>query len=206
MDAASRAGVSTLPRSARKDGRLAVIDIGSNSIRLVVFDGLKRAPATMFNEKVLCGLGRGLERSGHLNPEGVSLAIPNLVRFTALAKAMGIERVDLIGTAAVRDAEDGLDFVEAVQKETGHTIRVLSGAEEAQLSALGVIAGNPEADGIMGDLGGGSLELVEVNNGKIGHATTLALGPNSSTLPTARSSKRTPRPMMQSVSPMAKLA
>ena len=177
MDAASRAGVSTLPRSARKDGRLAVIDIGSNSIRLVVFDGLKRAPATMFNEKVLCGLGRGLERSGHLNPEGVSLAIPNLVRFTALAKAMGIERVDLIGTAAVRDAEDGLDFVEAVQKETGHTIRVLSGAEEAQLSALGVIAGNPEADGIMGDLGGGSLELVEVNNGKIGHATTLALGP-----------------------------
>ncbi len=177
MVAGSLAPASALSKSSPKDGRIAVIDIGSNSIRLVVFDGLKRAPATVFNEKVLCGLGRGLQKSGYLHPDGVALAIPNLVRFTALAKAMGIERVDLIATAAVRDAEDGLQFADAVERACGEPIRILSGAEEAQLSALGVIAGNPEADGIMGDLGGGSLELVEINQGKIGRATTLALGP-----------------------------
>lgn len=177
MDVASRATVSRLPKSATKDRRIAVIDIGSNSIRLVVFDGLKRAPATVFNEKVLCGLGRGLQSSGQLNPEGVELAVPNLIRFTALTHAMGVERVDLIATAAVRDAQNGPDFVKTVEQACGHPVNVLSGAEEARLSALGVIAGNPQADGIMGDLGGGSLELVDVKNGKIGAATTLALGP-----------------------------
>lgn len=174
---ASPASVSTLPKSRAKDKRIAVIDIGSNSIRLVVFDGLKRAPAVVFNEKVLCGLGRGQQSSGRLNSEGVEMAIPNLVRFTALVRAMGIERVDLIATAAVRDADDGPVFCRTVEQACGHPIRVLSGAEEAQLAALGVIAGNPRADGILGDLGGGSLELVEVNAGKIGRATTLALGP-----------------------------
>jgi exopolyphosphatase/guanosine-5'-triphosphate,3'-diphosphate pyrophosphatase len=172
-----QAAVASLAHGSARDERVAVVDIGSNSIRLVVFDGLKRAPATLFNEKVLCGLGRGLQSSGRLSPEGVALAIPNLVRFTALARAMGIGRIDLIATAAVREAEDGADFRAAVEKRCGHRIRVLTGEEEAELSALGVIAGNPAADGIMGDLGGGSLELVEVNDGKVGRSTTLALGP-----------------------------
>ncbi len=177
MNVQEQAAVASLARGSARDERVAVIDIGSNSIRLVVFDGLKRAPATVYNEKVLCGLGRGLQSSGHLSPEGVALAVPNLVRFTALARAMGIGRIELIATAAVREAEDGAEFRAAVEKQCGHPIRVLSGAEEAQISALGVIAGNPAADGIMGDLGGGSLELVEVNDGKVGHSTTLALGP-----------------------------
>ena len=177
MAVASRAKTSTLPQKKSRDRRVAVIDIGSNSIRLVVFDGLKRAPATVFNEKVLCGLGRGVQTTGCLNPEGVALAIPNLVRFTALVSAMGIDRVELIATAAVRDADDGADFCQTVEAACGHSVRVLSGAEEAQFAALGVIAGNPSADGILGDLGGGSLELVEVKGGQIGRATTLALGP-----------------------------
>lgn len=154
-----------------------MVDIGSNSIRLVVFDGVKRAPATVFNEKVLCGLGRGLQSSGRLSPEGVAMAVPNLVRFTSLARAMGVGRIDLIATAAVREASDGDAFRQAVEQQCGQPIRILSGEEEAELSALGVIAGNPRADGIMGDLGGGSLELVEVNHGKVGRSTTLALGP-----------------------------
>ncbi|MEQ8354147.1 MAG: Ppx/GppA family phosphatase [Kiloniellaceae bacterium] len=177
MSAKAPAAVASQPRASAGDERLAVIDIGSNSIRLVVFDGLKRAPSTIYNEKVLCGLGRGLQSSGRLSPEGVALAIPNLVRFTALARAMGIGRIDLIATAAVREAEDGADFRDTVERQCGHPIRVLSGEEEAELSALGVIAGNPAADGIMGDLGGGSLELVEVNQGKVGRSTTLTLGP-----------------------------
>ena len=177
MNARQPATVASPSRGSARDERIAVIDIGSNSIRLVVFDGLKRAPAMVYNEKVLCGLGRGLQGSGHLSPEGVALAVPNLVRFTALARAMGIGRIELIATAAVREAADGDAFRKAVEESCGLPIRVLSGEEEAQLSALGVIAGNPMADGIMGDLGGGSLELVEVTDGVVGHATTLALGP-----------------------------
>lgn len=177
MNARHQAAVASLAKGNARDERVAVIDIGSNSIRLVVFDGLKRAPATVFNEKVLCGLGRGLQSSGRLSPEGVELAVPNLLRFTALARAMGVGRIDLIATAAVREAEDGAAFREAVEQQCGHPIRVLTGEEEASLSALGVIAGNPASDGIMGDLGGGSLELVEVTGGKVGRSTTLTLGP-----------------------------
>lgn len=164
-------------KAGARDERVAVVDIGSNSIRLVVFDGLKRAPAAVFNEKVLCGLGRGLQSSGRLSPEGVELAVPNLVRFTSLARSMGVGRIDLVATAAVRDAEDGQAFRATVEKLCGHPVRVLSGEEEARLSALGVVAGTPSADGIMGDMGGGSLELVEVNGGRVGRWTTLTLGP-----------------------------
>lgn len=164
------------PAGAR-DERIAIVDIGSNSIRLVVFDGLKRAPAMVFNEKVFCGLGRGLHASGRLSPEGVALAVPNLVRFTALARAMGVGRIEMIATAAVRDASDGQAFRQTVEQHCSHPVRILSGQEEAGFSALGVIAGNPGADGIMGDLGGGSLELVEVKDGRVGRWTTLALGP-----------------------------
>ncbi|MEQ9609123.1 MAG: exopolyphosphatase [Kiloniellaceae bacterium] len=177
MAARRPAAVASLAKGSARDERVAVVDIGSNSIRLVVFDGVKRAPATVFNEKVLCGLGRGLQSSGRLSPEGVALAVPNLVRFTSLARAMGVGRIDLIATAAVRDASDGQAFRATVEQQCGHPIRVLTGEEEAQFSALGVIAGNPGADGIMGDMGGGSLELVEVTNGKVGHSTTTALGP-----------------------------
>src|SRR3546814_11163686 len=119
----------------------------------------------VFNEKVLCGLGRGLAASGRLSPEGVALAVPNLVRFTALARAMGVGRIDLIATAAVREASDGVAFRETVERLCGHPVRVLGGLEEAALSALGVIAGNPSADGILGDLGGGRLEIGSASGG-----------------------------------------
>lgn len=157
--------------------RVAVIDIGSNSMRLVVFDALKRAPAPMFNEKVFCGLGRGLKLTGSLSEEGVELALTNLVRFTRLAHSMGAENLALLATAAVREADNGAAFVEQVYQLCGLKVKVLSGKSEARLSALGVISGMPEADGIMGDLGGGSLELVELKKGRIGRSATLGLGP-----------------------------
>ena len=159
------------------DGHVAVIDIGSNSIRLAVFDAGGRALWPMFNEKVLCGLARGLSTSGRLDPEGAELARRNLVRFTRLARAMGVGRIDLLATAAVREAGDGAEFVADIERLCGLSVRVLDGAEEAHLSALGVIAGRPEAEGVMGDLGGGSLELVEFRGGRPGRWGTLALGP-----------------------------
>jgi exopolyphosphatase/guanosine-5'-triphosphate,3'-diphosphate pyrophosphatase len=157
--------------------RVAVIDIGSNSIRLVVFDRPWRAFVALFNEKVQCALGRGLSATGRLNPEGVELAIPNLMRFTRLAEEMGVRRLDLFATAAVRDARDGPAFVADIERRCRYPVRVLSGEEEAHLSALGVVAGIPDADGLAGDLGGGSLEFVAIDGGVPGARATLALGP-----------------------------
>ncbi|HEX7006014.1 MAG TPA: Ppx/GppA family phosphatase [Alphaproteobacteria bacterium] len=155
----------------------AVIDIGSNSIRLVVFEGLGRSPVPVFNEKVLSALGRRLQSTGRLDPAGVESALVNLDRFVALARAMNVTRLDLLATAAVREAEDGAEFVAAVKKRTGCAIRVLDGGDEARLSAMGVLSGMPAANGIMGDLGGGSLELVELEGGTTQRSATLPLGP-----------------------------
>ncbi len=157
--------------------RIAVIDIGSNSMRLVVFDALKRAPAPVFNEKVFCGLGRGLKRTGRLDEDGVISALTNLARFTGLVRSMGVDKLTLLATAAVREAENGPEFVAQIAERYGLEVEILSGKAEARLSALGVISGMPTADGIMGDLGGGSLELVELKDGKIGRSATLGLGP-----------------------------
>ncbi|HEX6978151.1 MAG TPA: Ppx/GppA family phosphatase [Alphaproteobacteria bacterium] len=157
--------------------RIGVIDIGSNSIRLVVFDGLSRIPHPLFNEKVLCGLGRGLEQTGMLNPGGVELALRNLARFAALAESMGVRRLKVVGTAALRDAEDGPAFVKEVRRHTGLKVSVLDGAEEARLAALGVISGIPDADGMAGDLGGGSLEIVRLDRGELREQDTLPFGP-----------------------------
>src|SRR5690242_9854410 len=129
------------------EGRIAVIDIGSNSLRLVVFDGAVRAPIALFNEKVLCGLGRGLGKTGRLNPDAIGSALDTLKRFVALVRAIGVARLDVIATAAVRDASDGRSFVAEVTRQCGVAVRILDGAGEGRLSALGVVTGIPNADG-----------------------------------------------------------
>ncbi|MDX1710041.1 MAG: Ppx/GppA family phosphatase [Rhodovibrionaceae bacterium] len=174
---ASTATMIRLSQKRKIEGRVGVVDIGSNSIRLVVFDGLRRAPLPVFNERVLCGLGKGLRESGQLDPEGVVLALTNLYRFSRLADAMGVGRIDLLATAAVREASNGKDFVERVEEKTGRAVTVLTGEDEARLAALGVVCGTPGADGLMGDLGGGSLEIVELDKGRVGRTATLGLGP-----------------------------
>ena len=156
---------------------VAVVDIGSNSIRLVVYEGAERAPISVFNEKVLCGLARGLNKTGKLSEGGVTMALSSIARFRALTDAMGVERIDVVATAAVRDAKNGPDFVEQVRERCNLEVRVLPGEEEAHLSALGVLSGIPEASGLMGDLGGGSVELVRIADGKTGAYDTLPLGP-----------------------------
>lgn len=156
---------------------VAVIDIGSNSVRLVVFTGSPRAPVPMFNEKMLCGLGRGMAETGRLDEQGVDMALAALRRFTALAREMNVSSVQAVATAAVRDAQNGPAFVSRAEKECGLQIRTITGQEEAMLSAQGVLSGIPGADGIMGDLGGGSLELVQLLDGAAGEGVTLPLGP-----------------------------
>lgn len=156
---------------------VAIVDIGSNSIRLVVYDGVARTPSAIFNEKAVCALGQGLGASGLLNPQGFAQAVDNLGRFVRLAQAMRVSKLDILATAAVRDAADGALFVRAVKERTGADVRVLSGAEEAQLAAMGVLCGTPEADGMVADLGGGSLELIALDHGQLtGHHITMPLG------------------------------
>jgi exopolyphosphatase/guanosine-5'-triphosphate,3'-diphosphate pyrophosphatase len=154
-----------------------VVDIGSNSIRLVVYESARRTPTSIFNEKVLCGLARGLNNTGKLSDESVAMALSSLARFRALTDAMGVNRIDVVATAAVRDAANGSAFAAAVRDRCNFDVRILSGEEEARLSAQGVLSGIPEADGLMGDLGGGSVEVVRLGGGDTGAHVTLPLGP-----------------------------
>jgi exopolyphosphatase / guanosine-5'-triphosphate,3'-diphosphate pyrophosphatase len=156
---------------------VAVVDIGSNSVRLVVYDGLRRSPTPVFNEKILCGLGKGVAITGKLADSGVARALLALRRFRTLAKQIGVKQVFAVATAAAREASNGQDFIEKAEDAIGVGINVLTGKEEARFAALGVIAGIPEAEGIVGDLGGGSLELIDVSQGKLRDGITLPIGP-----------------------------
>jgi exopolyphosphatase/guanosine-5'-triphosphate,3'-diphosphate pyrophosphatase len=156
---------------------VAVVDIGSNSVRLVVYDGLRRSPTPVFNEKILCGLGKGVAITGKLSEEGVVRALAALRRFRALTRQIGAKQVFAVATAAVREARNGEDFIDRAEEAVGAGIDVLSGKEEARYAALGVIAGIPEADGLAGDLGGGSLELIDIKGGKLRDGVTLPIGP-----------------------------
>ena len=155
----------------------AVIDIGSNSIRLVLYRIEGRAIWTVFNEKVLAGLGRDLPATGRLSVDGVKAAHAALRRFKAVLEQLQPSAVFVTATAAVREAKDGQEFVRQVKAETGLTVKVLPGEEEARLSALGVAAGIPRATGVAGDLGGFSLELIRIEDGRPGEGATLPLGP-----------------------------
>lgn len=164
-------GVDVPPREA------AVIDIGSNSVRLVVYGLEGRAIWTGYNEKVLAGLGREVATTGRLSPEGVRDAIDTIRRFSVLLDALPLSGRHVVATAAVREAEDGQEFCDRIAAETGLKVRVLSGEEEALYAALGVIAGSPQAEGVVADLGGSSLELTPVADGRPGRGVTLPLGP-----------------------------
>jgi exopolyphosphatase / guanosine-5'-triphosphate,3'-diphosphate pyrophosphatase len=156
---------------------VAVVDIGSNSVRLVVYDGLRRSPTPVFNEKILCGLGRGVALSGRLGEDGVVRALAALRRFRTLARQIGVKQVYAVATAAAREASNGEEFIDMAERALGVGIDVLTGKEEARYAALGVIAGIPEADGVAGDLGGGSLELIDIKGGKLRDGVTLPIGP-----------------------------
>lgn len=155
---------------------IGVVDIGSNSVRFVIYDGLTRAPTPVFNEKVLCGLGRSVASTQHLGEKSVECAIQALRRFHAIARNLGVKTVRAIATAAVREAVDGGDFISRGQQALGARIEVLSGEKEARLAAFGIMMGFVNADGVAGDLGGGSLELIDISGDKLNEATTLPLG------------------------------
>jgi exopolyphosphatase/guanosine-5'-triphosphate,3'-diphosphate pyrophosphatase len=160
----------------RKRTSVAVIDIGSNSVRLVVYASMARSLVTVFNEKTLCGLGREVQSTGLLAPDAVAKALTSLRRFRALCRVQKVGRVYAIATAACRDATNGPEFIAQAQRICGVEINILSGPREARLSALGVVSGVHRPDGIVGDLGGGSLELIDVRGNLLHSGVTLPLG------------------------------
>lgn len=160
-----------------QDNYFAVLDIGSNSVRFVVYTNIARTPDTVFNEKVLCGLGKEIGSSGAMDQKAMDKAIAAIKRFAALSRQMKVKNTYSFATAAVRDASNGDAFIKLVNETTGYSVDVLEGAEEARLAALGVISGYPGAKGIVGDLGGGSLELARVDNGKVYECISLPIGP-----------------------------
>jgi exopolyphosphatase/guanosine-5'-triphosphate,3'-diphosphate pyrophosphatase len=162
------------PAPARQP--VGIIDIGSNSVRLVAFEAGARAPTPIFNEKVLCGLGRGLVTTGELPEEGVDRALKALRRFRILGEFMQLADMQVVATAAAREAKNGAAFLAAAEEAIGTKIELLSGRREAELSALGVLSAIYKPDGIVGDLGGGSLELIKVKRSRIGKGASLPLG------------------------------
>ncbi|MEM8826937.1 MAG: Ppx/GppA family phosphatase [Pseudomonadota bacterium] len=154
----------------------AIIDIGSNSIRLVIFRADRRTPFSLFNERVMAGLGSGVADTGAMSADSMEEAHDALCRFARLASDMQAESIEAFATAAVREASNGPDFVARVRDETGIEIETIDGRTEGRYAALGVVAGIPGADGIVGDLGGGSLELVRLKNGKPKKVMSLPIG------------------------------
>ena len=155
---------------------VAIVDIGSNSVRLVIYEGVARSPTVLFNEKMLAGLGRQIVSTGLLDPAGVERALGEFRRFRALCDQAGVEEVHVLATAAAREAENGPAFIERAGEVLGTEIRVLSGREEALYSAYGIMSGFHRPDGIVGDLGGGSLELIDISGHGTGDGITLPLG------------------------------
>lgn len=160
---------------APQDGRTAVIDIGSNSVRLVVFDGHGRLPAFLFNEKVMVGLGARRDEDGALHDDAIADAVEILRRFRSLCSAMNVTDLRTVATAAVREARNGPQLIAQLQ-EIGLPVRLLSGEDEARLAAMGVLSAIPETEGLVGDLGGGSLELARIADGKVQECVSFPLG------------------------------
>ena len=167
-------------RSAKWQRRLihlprAVIDIGSNTVRLVIYEGPGRAPEVVWNEKVAARLGRDLADTGRIPDEAADEALEALARYALLIADRGIEDVQTVATAATRDAENGAKFLGRVA-DLGLMPRQLSGEEEAIASAMGAIGAFPGAKGVVADLGGGSLELVKIEGGQAADAVSLPIG------------------------------
>jgi exopolyphosphatase/guanosine-5'-triphosphate,3'-diphosphate pyrophosphatase len=154
---------------------MAIIDIGSNSVRLVVYSGAPRAPSIIFNEKVLAGLGRELGETGMLGEGPMARALAALRRFRLLVGQMGVRDIRVLATAAVREATNGDSFLKEV-RAVGFKPQVISGEKEGQLAGEGVLSGFPDAHGLVGDLGGGSLELAHVGGGVVHSSISLPFG------------------------------
>lgn len=164
-------------KAQSRDHPVAVVDIGSNSVRLVIYQGASRAALALHNEKTICAIGRNMVSTKRLDDAGMQLALEALARFHELCRGHQVQDVGAVATAAARDAENGGEFIRAAEKALGFPIRILAGEDEARIAAEGTLAGIPDAEGLVADLGGGSLDMVTVEANRTGIAATLPFGP-----------------------------
>jgi len=158
------------------DQHVAIIDIGSNAARLVIYDSLDEAPFKIHNERIICNLGADLSKTNRISKENFQKGIDALARFSKLIKTMNIKVVRAVATAAIRDADNGREFIEQVRKDYNFNIDILDGDDEARLSAQGVMCNGMGQDGIIGDFGGGSLELIVVENSEVKNKVSMPIG------------------------------
>lgn len=195
--------VSSLPEAASADPCFTgVIDIGSNSVRLVIYRVEGRSIWPIYNEKVLAGLGKNLFATQRLNPDGCAETLIALRRFRAIVESYGLSAVHTVATAAIREAEDGPDFARQIEAESGFHVRVLSGPEEAFYSASGVVCGQNGARGIVGDIGGSSLELLALQGEDAFKGVSLPLGPFALGAPQAIDIDKTHAHILQVLTPL----
>jgi exopolyphosphatase/guanosine-5'-triphosphate,3'-diphosphate pyrophosphatase len=169
--------------------RQAVIDIGSNTIRLVVYAGWPRAPLPIYNEKSRVKLGACLAGNGEIDKATMKKALAALARFETLARTMQVDSLRVVATAATREAKNGHELVEKAAA-LGINVEVLDGDAEATAAGYGVLSDNPLANGYVGDLGGGSLELIRISDGKLGARVSLPLGTLRHDILTGKSPKQ----------------
>ncbi|MEX2296431.1 MAG: exopolyphosphatase, partial [Dongiaceae bacterium] len=198
--------IEDAPGRLNDSGPVAIVDIGSNSVRLVVYERLGRSMTPLFNEKELCGLVRGVASGGRIDAEAIASALTAIRRFVALTQQMGNVALNVIATAAAREASNGKEFIAAVETVAGAKVTILSGAEEARLSALGIIAGFHQPNGVAGDLGGGSLELVDIHGSNIGSGETFPIGGLRLEEASEKSLKKAEKIVAEAISPSKALA
>jgi exopolyphosphatase / guanosine-5'-triphosphate,3'-diphosphate pyrophosphatase len=163
------------PRSGASE-LLGVIDIGSNTARFVAFEVASATVRAVYEAKDVPRLGLAPGPDGRLSDEAITRGIATVRRFSAAVEALGVPKTLGVATSAVRDAPNGPDFVRDVERATGVTLRILSGTEEARYGYLGVASAWELKDDIVLDLGGGSLQLVEVRSGALRNSVSLPLG------------------------------
>jgi exopolyphosphatase/guanosine-5'-triphosphate,3'-diphosphate pyrophosphatase len=155
---------------------LAAIDIGTNSVKLLVgrVDGRRVTP--LLHRTVITRLGEGLQKSGEISEEAAGRTIEALAELQAIARERGAERLEAVGTLALRSASNGLAFVGRVERELGLRIRILTGEEEAKISFQGAV-GASQAEQVLGiEIGGGSTQIMVGTRATLHASWSLNLG------------------------------
>ncbi len=147
--------------------RIGIIDIGSNSIRLVVFDGPGRSPLYLYNEKVFFKLGMQSFGGKPFDTNTIEAVSRIINRYVAICRNMETSKIIMFGTSALREASNSAVLVELIQKKTNIDVDVISGEKEAFYAAQGILLGFPNAEGVICDLGGNSVEFANIRKGFI---------------------------------------
>jgi exopolyphosphatase / guanosine-5'-triphosphate,3'-diphosphate pyrophosphatase len=160
--------------------RLATIDLGSNTVRLLVADVEGRGWRVVEADQRVTRLGEGLARSGRLGAAPCERTAAAVAEYVARARRAAVDRLAIVATSAVREATNGREFVVTLERATGERVTIVSGDEEAALTLQGVVSGLGDLPArgatLVFDIGGGSTEYVLADGGRAAAAVSLRLG------------------------------